>query len=385
MLDKILYNITQIATVLFVAYLIIFFMRTATTRGIKYAFASLFTWTVLGPLLLVLGIATLSSTLVFIEPPEVGVVISLVSEQGVRDRPFSSGLHWIIPLVERVETYPISWQTYTMSGKPYEGQELGDDSIRARTSDGQEVLIDCSVIFRVDTQQAVRVHIDWQQRYIQDLIRPVMRGFVRTQVSQFKVDEVNSSARRDLEITLDRLLREEFGDKGIILDQFLLRDITFSPEYAASIEQKQIALEKEQEKLHEAEQLRQIARGRADAVEIEAKGNAKAMVIEAEARSKALATEAEGQAKAFRLVGESLQQNQDVLTYEYIHKISPNIRVMLLPNDTPLILPLPELEEGLSEQSQTEPLSTTTESSPILPTATLSATIVIPTATPRVP
>jgi len=373
MLDKILHTITQIASVLFVAYLIIFFMRAATTRGIGNAFSSLFTWPVIGPLLLVLSIATLSSTLVFIEPPEVGVVISLVSEQGVRDRPFSSGLHWIVPLVERVELYPIYWQTYTMSGKPAEGQELGDDSIRARTSDGQEVLIDCSVIFRVDSQQAVRVHIDWQERYIKDLIRPVVRGFVRTQVSQFKVDEVNSSARSDLEITLDRLLRDEFGDKGIILDQFLLRDITFSPEYAASIEQKQVALEKEQEKLHEAEQLRQIARGRADAVEIEAQGKAKAIVIEAEARSKALATEAEGQAKAFRLVGEALDLNKDVLTYEYIHKISPNIRVMLLPNDAPLILSVPDLEGGSS-------VTNTIEVSPTLSTTQpISNTLSIPT------
>ena len=372
MLDKVLHYITIITTVLFVAYVIIFFMRIATTRGIGTAFSSLFTLPVLGPLLAVLIIGTLSSALVFIEPPEVGVVISLASEQGVRDRPFSSGLHWIVPLVERVELYPISWQTYTMSGKPDEGEELGDDSIRARTSDGQEVLLDCSVIFRVDAQQAVRVHIDWQQRYIKDFIRPLMRGFVRTQVSQFKVDEVNSSARRDLEATLDRMLREEFGDKGLVLDQFLLRDITFSPEYAASIEQKQVALEKEQEKIHEAEQIRQLARGKADAYEIEAQGKAKAVVIEAEARSKALATEAEGQAKAFRLVGEALDLNQDVLTYEYIHKISPNIRVMLLPNDAPLILSVPDLE---GESSVTD----TIEVSPTLSTTQpISNTLPIP-------
>ena len=38
----------------------------------------------------------------------------------------------IIPLAEEVHTYPIFWQTYTMSAKPNEGAQKGDDSIAAR-------------------------------------------------------------------------------------------------------------------------------------------------------------------------------------------------------------------------------------------------------------
>jgi len=30
------------------------------------------------------------------------------------------------------------------------------------------------------------------------------------------------------------------------------------------------------------------------------------------------------------------------LTYEYIQKLSPNVQVMYLPSDTPLVLPLPQ-------------------------------------------
>ena len=361
MVDNLLDVITKVAWILLSTYTIIFFVRTAANRGIRTAFAWLYSVQVLAPLLIVINLTFLSAALVFIEPPEVGVVISLLWRQGVRDRPFSSGLHWIIPFAERVEIYPIYWQTYTMSSKPAEGQEFGDDSIRARTSDGQEVLLDCSIIFRIDSKQAVRVHIDWQKRYIEDLIRPVIRGFVRTEVSQFQVAEVNSSARRDLENTLDKKLRDEFGDKGLIVDQFVLRDITFSDEYAASIESKQVYLEYSERAIYEAEQFRRLAQGRADAIKIEAQGRADAIVIEAKARSEALETEAQGQAEAFKLIGESLKENRDVLTNEYIQKLSPNIRVMLLPNNAPLILPLPELEEPL-------PLTTTLNISPTLST-----------------
>jgi regulator of protease activity HflC (stomatin/prohibitin superfamily) len=261
----------------------------------------------------------------------VAVIVSVVSPGGIRPEPMRAGLHWIFPFLEREVFYPISWQTYTMSGKPTEGALLGDDSIRARTSDGQEVRLDCSLIFRIDPDQAVTVHIDWQNRYIEDLIRPVVRGLVRTQVSQFTVREVNSSARRDLEVTLDRLLREGFGAKGFILDQFLLRDITFTPEYALAVEHKQVALEGEEQKTHEAAQIRNLAKGRAEAIEIEALA----------------------QAKAIELFAEALKRNPNVLTYQYIEKLSPNIRAMLVPNNAPLILPLPNMEE----QGATQPPS----------------------------
>ena len=330
MIDNLLDIITKGAWLLFAGYTIISFFRTAANIGVLKAFLLLLSRQIIIPLVAVMSLNLLSLALVFIEPPKVGVVISLLSSQGVRQEPFSSGLHWVVPLLARVDEYPIYWQTYTMSSNPAEGQEIGDDSIRARTSDGQEVLLDSSLIFRIDSDQVVQVHIDWQDRYIEELMRPVIRGFVRTQVSQFRVEEVNSSARKDLEATLDELLREELEDKGFILDQFLLRDITFSQEYAKSIEEKQVALE---------------------GIE-ESKNTAQSILIEAEA-----------QAKAYELIAQALKNNPEVLTNEYIQKLSPNIRIMLLPNNAPFILPLPNIEEVV-------PPTTTLQIGPTLPAQT---------------
>lgn len=104
---------------------------------------------------------------------------------------------------------------------------------------------------------------------------------------------------------------------------------------------------------------------------IEAQGQANAMVTLAEARSKSLAIEAEGQAEALALVSVPLDKNPNLLTYEYIEKLSPNIRVMLLPNNTPLILPLPELEQSF-------PLTNTLQFSPTLSTRAITDTIRLP-------
>jgi len=355
-LDQLLQTISYIAWIFFGIFTIVVLTRALVRQGPVLAILQLFSTRVLLPLLIVLFISFLSAALVFVPPTDVAVIVSLISPGGVRPEPVRAGLHLIVPILEKEVLYPIYWQTYTMSNKMSEGAVAGDDSIRARTSDGQEVRLDTSVIFRIDLEQAVTLHVDWQSRYIEDFVRPVIRGYVRTQVSQFTVREVNSSARRDLEITLDRLLSEEFAGKGIILDQFLLRDITFTELYAESIEEKQVALEGIEKTQHQAEQVRNLAQGERDRLKMEAEGHKEQYILESEGRAKGILVEAEAQAEALKLIAEALAQNPDLLTYEYIDKLSPNIRAMLVPNNAPLILPLQDL---VNEMAPTEPLTVT--------------------------
>lgn len=347
-LDQLLNLIATLGWIFFTVFAIVLFTRTLLRAGFGRAVIELLSGRVLIPLFLAICLSLLSAALVFVQPTEVAVVISIISPGGVRPQPIYAGLHFIVPVLENEVKYSIAWQTYTMAANLTEGK--GDDSIRARTNDGQEVRLASSIIFRVNQEQVVTLHIDWQQRYLQDFVRPVVRGVVRTQVSQFNASEVNSSARRDLEVALERILREEFAAKGLLVDQFVLRDITFTPEYAMAVELKQVALEDEERALHEAEQVRNRAAGQRDKLRLEAEGKAQAIL-----------TEAEAQAKALQLIGEALLKNPNLLTYEYINKLSPNIRAMLVPNNAPLILPLPDLDQfDLPTTTLTTTLSVTT-------------------------
>jgi len=117
------------------------------------------------------------------------------------------------------------------------------------------------------------------------------------------------------------------------MEDFLLRNIRFSDEYAAAVEQKQIAEQNAlqaqyvvEQKKQEAEQVRQTAQGQADAVVIAAQGEAKAILLKAQA-----------QAQANQVLAQSL--TPDLLTYTYINKLAPNVQVMYLPSGTPLLLP----------------------------------------------
>ncbi len=273
--------------------------------------------------------------LVFIQPDERGVVTSALDAKGYKTDALQPGLRWVIPFAEQVTLYKISRQTYTMSSAATEGQTSGDDSIPARTKDGQQVQIDASVIYAIDPNKVVNLHIVWQNRFEESVVRPVARSVIRDAVSQYGVEEVVSSKRVEMEKLITDRISAQLADQNLVLSDFLLRNITFSDEYAKAVEQKQIAEQEAQqakfvvEQRHqEAEQARQVAQGSADAAVIAAKGDADARVIQAEA-----------EAKALQLVADVLKENPNLLQYQYITKLSPNVQVMLVPSNAPFILP----------------------------------------------
>jgi regulator of protease activity HflC (stomatin/prohibitin superfamily) len=282
----------------------------------------------------------INAGLVFIQPEERGVVISALAPKGYREQALQPGLNWIIPGFENAVIYPISKQTYTMSIAPLEGQMQGDDSVAARTADGQEIFVDASVLYAIDPAEVVPLHIAWQRRYTDELVRPLARGVIRDAVSQYSVAAVYSTKRTELTDNIRAEMSRKLAVNGIILDDFILRNITFSPEYAASVEQKQIAEQQAQQakfvveqRKQEAEQARQQAQGLADSAVIRAEGAAEARVIEANA-----------EAQALEAIAAALAEKPDLLTYQYITKLAPGVQVMLVPNNAPYLLPLPTLQ-----------------------------------------
>jgi len=305
---------------------------------------------IIGAIAIALIATVISASIIFVQPTDRGVVISALDE-GIRPVELQPGLNFVVPFLENVLHYPIERQTYTMSIAPQEGQIVGDDSVEARTSDGQVVRVDASVIFALDPAGVVDTHKKWQGRYVDNLIRPQSRGIIRDAVSQFAIEEVYSTQRFALSALIEGALGSALEEGGLILHDFVLRNIAFSPEYAASVEQKQIA-EQEAERAifvvaqreEEANQARAVAAGQADAVVINAQGLADARVIEAEA-----------EATALELLAAALALNPDLVTFEYVQRLGPGIQVMLVPTDNPFLLPLPSLDGSTTGTTTIEP------------------------------
>ena len=306
-----------------------------------------------GVLVTALVLTALGAGLVFINPEERGIVISALDSKGYRTDALTPGLHWVVPFAERVERYKISRQTYTMSVAAQEGQVTGDDSIRARTKDGQEVFIDASIIYAIDTSKIIQLHINWQNRYEDQVVRPAARNAIRDAVSQYGVEEIVSTKRAEMETLITESITTKMSQNDLVLVDFLLRDIHFSDEYAAAVEQKQIAEQQAQQaklvveqRKQEAEQARQVAQGQADAAVISAKGAAEARVIQAEA-----------EAKANQLLAASL--TPELVQYQYILKLSPGVQTIFVPSGNQFILPLPGSAETPATTTTTNPPPTT--------------------------
>lgn len=296
----------------------------------------------LGTLAVLCVLTLLRAAVVFIYPQYVGVVISVFSPNGVRPEPLQSGLHLIVPLLERVELYPRYWQTYTMSDKVYEGQVSAADAVIARTKDGQEIRVDITIIFRLDPTSVVDVHIHWQHRYMAQWIRPATRAFVRQAISQYTVDEVNSEHRVEVTQAIQKSAMERAAENGVIVKALMFRNITFTDEYSRSVENKQVEMQGEISSHYKARQIENLAQGEANRITVIAEAEAEAVRIRARADAEAQVVRAEADAEALNLVGEALEDQENLLTYRYIEKLSPRVRAMLLPADQPLILPTPD-------------------------------------------
>ena len=263
------------------------------------------------------------------------------------------GLHWIVPYSENVMRYSISNQTYTMVAKTTEGKVQGDDSVSARTADGQLVYFDASVIYAANPDKVVKLHIQWQGRYEDEFVRPRARSLIYNRAAQFTVEQIYGSKRTELQQAIQDEISKDFEAQGLTLVQFLLRNISFSPEYAQAVEQKQIA----QQNAERAKFLVQQQEQEAARVRVEAQGVRDAAI-----------TRAEGESKALQLVADALRNNPDLIQYTYVQKIAPNISVIVLPGGggggggtAPYILDLKQLLEGLPKPTATAPVTTTTK------------------------
>jgi regulator of protease activity HflC (stomatin/prohibitin superfamily) len=329
-ISSLLQGLASFAWIGFIGVIVMIFLRTSRnqpTRGL--------TSLVIALLVAALLLTTVGAGLVFLQADEYGVVISAFSPNGYRTQALGPGLHWIIPFLESVQKYSIARQTYTMSSTASEGAVQGDDSIQARTKDGQQVNIDASVIYAVDPTQLIQLHIRWQNRYEENVVRPVARAAIRDAVSQYGVEEIVSTKRTELELAISSKIKQDLAANQIIMSDFLLRNIRFSDDYAKAVEQKQIAEQQAlqakfvvEQKKQEAEQARQTAQGAADAAVIAAKGAAQSRLINAQA-----------EAQANTLLSQSLTPT--LLQYQYILKLAPGVQTIFIPSGNQFILPLP--------------------------------------------
>ena len=181
-----------------------------------------------------------------------------------------SGLNVVNPLVE-VTTFDTKTQNYTMSGIHDEGTKSGDDAIRVLSSDGLEVTIDLSVLFKVRATEAPRILKEIGNDYLDKIVRPISRTAIRDNAVYYEAVALYSTKRQEFQDKIFKTINESFAKRGLVLEQLLVRNITLPESVKKSIESK-INAEQDAQKMtfvlqkerQEAERKRVEAQGIAD-------------------------------------------------------------------------------------------------------------------------
>lgn len=250
---------------LFILGLIIFFIARAlknTNSPISNYVNSI---RITGIVLLILG--AMNACIKQIDAGEIGVQ-SLFGK--VQDEVLTSGLNFVNPLMD-IKTIDVRTQNYTMSGVHNEGDITGDDAIRVLTADGLEVVIDLTVLYRVQANQAPKIVKEIGYDFKNVVIRPITRTKIRDNAVYYTAVDLYSIKRDEFQSRIFKTIEANLKARGLVLEQLLVRNITLPVSVKGSIEEK-IKAEQEAQKMQyvlqkekqEAERKRVEAQGIAD-------------------------------------------------------------------------------------------------------------------------
>jgi len=221
---------------------------------------------------------------------------------------FYPGIHLKIPFIQDTVNYSTRQATYETSDFPEESEaNYTGLSVDTTSSDGQQIKLKYTIRFSIDPGKAEWIlnNIGSMDQLVEKVVKAEARSHARNIPKKYTAAQLYSEQVFDLQKELEDTLLPIFEEKGIILDEFLLRKVDFTGEYFNVLEEKQIAEERivveknilEQEKIKKEQA---IIQAEAEAIQIETKG-------------------------------EAIKTYPQIIQLEFIQKLSPNIKWGILP------------------------------------------------------
>ena len=256
-------------------------------------------------LLALVAIALIVQSLVTVQAGTVGVVKRL----GAVRQEFNPGLHMIVPFIDQVVIFPTLKKTYEASDNPQSSMaDYPDIIISALTSDGQQIKVGLTARFMIAPGKAAWIlqNLGNEREYVEKVVKTEIRGSGRRVPTRFAAYDLYTKKSYEAQQALFDEIAPKFQANGLILDELVLRNITFTPEYAKTLEEKQIALENitteknklEQEKIRKEQKI----------------------------------VEAEGDAKSIEIRQTALTKNPTIIQWEFVQKLAPNVQWGIMPD-----------------------------------------------------
>jgi regulator of protease activity HflC (stomatin/prohibitin superfamily) len=253
---------------------------------------------------------------------EVGVLVCKISlgcaRKGVQDQLYPPGsTNLFAPFIRDFYRFDTKVQNLEMVANPKSGDRAARDDLQFKTTDGNDISMDVTVVWQIDPKKAPQLLQDVgvsTDEVKEKLVRPMARTHVRDVLNQLDSESVyNSDKRFEKAEQARELLGKVLGPFGVNIQQVILHEHRFNPEYEQVIHDRKLAEQRAEQLKSEAEAASQesvrnleSARGKvaadiassegklkqaqlaADAAYYAQQQNAEALLAERTARAKAI-------------------------------------------------------------------------------------------------
>ena len=200
------------------------------------------------PLLLLATGCTLHST----DSTEIGVLtrkltfFGLLGEPGIQPQTYPPGATYTFPaIITDWNTYDVALQNLEMVADKTHGDRAERDDLEFKTHDGNDIAVDVTVAWRINTAQAPhllakvgRSNLEVKDRIVRPACRSIVRDVLNTMTSEeFYVSDKRFEKAEEARQHLAAVLEPE----GVIVERVILGEHRFNPEYEKVIHDKKLA------------------------------------------------------------------------------------------------------------------------------------------------
>ncbi len=244
------------------------------------------------------------NSFVTIDAGEVGIRLRLGK---IDKEELYPGFHFVIPAIEKVIVFSTRVEKIDMT-------QVHRNPISALSMEGLPAVLDVTILYRIVPSETDEIYKNFGTDYAQKLIVPIARESVRNIVAQYKIEDLYSSKRAELQKRISQEIKNRLEGDNITVIDLLLRNVKLPAKVVEKIEEKLRAKE-------EAEKMKFVIQREK---------------LEAERKI----TEAKGIAESNKIISHSLSNSY--LQWYYLQSIKslangPNNTFIITPFDKNLV------------------------------------------------
>ncbi len=221
------------------------------------------------------------------------------------------GVHFVMPLVERVELFNTRDQLFTTGisedaladssakgvakGETPRAEALHAQALHVQAKEGLTLGLAITVRYQIDPKRLDYIEANLPRPLEKEIVPPVVATAWRELVPNYTVREVFSAKREEVRQRSAEMIRKRLAADGVVVKEVMLRDIELPQEYAKGLESL-LLKEQENDRMGVETEIHQkqvkIAEADADAAKVQevkqAEGQAAVRVLQAKGEADAM-------------------------------------------------------------------------------------------------